>query len=100
VEATNMVISSNYAVLKQVLEYACSAGLAAGDKLPSCRHLADTLQIDRHKIRDALVQAEAMGLVRVYPRAGAFIRAANLAPLIEFFRVPSCEADSPADAPG
>ena len=95
-----MVISSNYAVLKQVLEYACSAGLMAGDKLPSCRRLADALQVDRHKIRDALVQAEAMGLVRVYPRAGAFIRTSNLAPLIEFFRLPDCETQSAAQTLG
>jgi DNA-binding FadR family transcriptional regulator len=95
-----MVVGSNYAVLKQVLEYACSAGLVAGDKLPSCRHLADALQVDRHKVRDALVQAEAMGLVRVYPRAGAFIRLSRLAPLIEFFRLPACEAESADRAPG
>lgn len=94
-----MAISSSYSVLKQVLDYIRLQDLSAGDKLPSYRQLADALQIDRHTIRDALVQAEAMGLVRVYPRAGAFIRSPTRAPFIDFFRLSDRGADSIAQDP-
>lgn len=91
-----MTLDTNYAVLRRVLEYARSLGLSEGDKLPSYRHLADALNVERHRIHDALVQAEAMGLVRVFPRAGAFIQSAPPAPLIEFFKFAPTSADSDA----
>ena len=50
-------------------------GLSIGDQLPSIRELAGRLDLKQTAVRDALLKAEAMGLVNVLPRAGAFLRA-------------------------
>ena len=49
--------------------------LKAGDQLPSIRELAERLEIKQTAVRDALLKAESLGLVKVQPRAGAFLRA-------------------------
>jgi GntR family transcriptional repressor for pyruvate dehydrogenase complex len=49
-------------------------GLVAGDKLPSIRELADMVGVKASLVRDALLQAQAKGLVRILPRAGAFLQ--------------------------
>lgn len=50
-------------------------GLMAGDQLPSIRELADCLEVKQTAVRDALLKAESMGLVKIKPRAGAFLQA-------------------------
>ncbi|MBY0524083.1 MAG: FCD domain-containing protein [Gemmataceae bacterium] len=50
-------------------------GLKVGDQLPSIRELAEQLDAKPTTVRDALLRAQATGLVRVLPRAGAFVRA-------------------------
>jgi GntR family transcriptional repressor for pyruvate dehydrogenase complex len=54
--------------------------LRVGDQLPPIRELADRLAVKPSVVRDALLQAQAMGLVKVAPRAGAFLRALPPAP--------------------
>lgn len=50
-------------------------GLKAGDQLPSIRELAERLDVKQTVVRDALLKAETMGLIKVQPRAGVFLRA-------------------------
>lgn len=47
----------------------------AGDQLPSIRELADRLQTKQSVVRDELLKAETLGLIKVQPRAGVFLRA-------------------------
>lgn len=49
--------------------------LQVGDQLPSIRELADRLEVKQTAVRDALLKAESQGLVKILPRAGAFLKA-------------------------
>ncbi len=62
------VLNSIWAVVQQ-------RGLRVGDQLPSIRELADQLDVKRTAVRDALRKAESLGMVKVMPRAGAFLKA-------------------------
>jgi GntR family transcriptional repressor for pyruvate dehydrogenase complex len=53
-------------------------GLEAGDQLPSIRDLAIHLRVKPTVVRDALLQAQGMGLLKVLPRAGAFLCAGEI----------------------
>src|SRR6202166_4065069 len=48
--------------------------LNPGDKLPSERELAETLQVSRSSIRDAIRGLELMGLVEPRQGAGTIVR--------------------------
>jgi GntR family transcriptional regulator, transcriptional repressor for pyruvate dehydrogenase complex len=61
-------------VLPAVLDVIRDRGLKVGDQLPSIRELAELLEVKPTAVRDALLRAQALGLVRVLPRAGAFLR--------------------------
>lgn len=56
-----------------VLRVAEDEKLAAGDRLPSVRALAERLHVKGTQVRDALLQAQARGAVRIVPRVGAFL---------------------------
>ncbi|MDG2381422.1 MAG: FCD domain-containing protein [Pirellulaceae bacterium] len=47
--------------------------LRPGDRLPSIRNLADQFGVKAGLVRDALLDAQGRGLVKVLPRAGAFV---------------------------
>lgn len=61
-------------VLDSIWEIVRQNGLKSGDQLPSIRELAERLGVKQTAVRDAILKAEAMGLVNVLPRAGAFLR--------------------------
>jgi len=61
-------------VLQALREVIQERSLKVGDQLPSIRDLAEQLDAKPTTVRDALLRAQAMGLVRVLPRAGAFVR--------------------------
>lgn len=67
-------------VLPAVLDVIRERGLKVGDQLPSIRELAELLEVKPTAVRDALLRAQALGLVRVLPRAGAFLRSSLLGP--------------------
>jgi DNA-binding FadR family transcriptional regulator len=49
-------------------------GLAAGDRLPSIRELAGQFGVKAGTVRDALLTAQARGLVKILPRVGAIVQ--------------------------
>ena len=61
-------------VLNSIWRVIQERGLKVGDQLPSIRDLADQLAVKRTAVRDALLKAESLGIVRVMPRAGAFLK--------------------------
>ncbi len=58
-------------------------GLGVGDRLPSIRNLANKMAVGTNAIRDAMMQAQTMGLVKIRPRSGAFVQSLNYGPLVE-----------------
>jgi GntR family transcriptional repressor for pyruvate dehydrogenase complex len=62
--------------MSSILNLARERGLKAGSRLPPIRELADRLDVKPTVVRDALLQARAMGLVQIRPRSGAFLQAA------------------------
>ncbi len=67
--------SSSNCVLASIWEVVRERGLKPGDQLPSIRELADRLDVKQTAVRDAFLKAETLGLLKVLPRAGAFLRA-------------------------
>jgi GntR family transcriptional repressor for pyruvate dehydrogenase complex len=69
------------AIVDQVRELIRSGRLAAGDRLPSERELAEQFGVSRVTVRDALRSLEAVGLLRIKVGAngGAFLRAPSTA---------------------
>jgi GntR family transcriptional repressor for pyruvate dehydrogenase complex len=57
--------------------------LAVGDRLPSIRELADRLGASPSAVRDALMQAQTLGLVKIRPRSGAFVQSLTYGPLVD-----------------
>ncbi|MSR60159.1 MAG: FadR family transcriptional regulator [Planctomycetaceae bacterium] len=68
--STNGVTS----VLDSIWEVVRQSGLEVGDQIPSIRELSDRLHVKQSAVRDAILKAETMGLVKVLPRAGAFLQ--------------------------
>lgn len=54
--------------------------LKPGDRLPSIRDLADRFGVKAGVVRGALLDAQGRGLIRLLPRAGAFVEAPIDAP--------------------
>lgn len=70
-------------VVRAIVDLIRERGLAVGDQLPSIRDLAVSLGVKPTLVRDALLQAQTMGLVRVLPRSGAFVQSLSYAPLVD-----------------
>jgi GntR family transcriptional repressor for pyruvate dehydrogenase complex len=64
-------------VLRSIQDLVQEQGLKAGEQLPPIRELAERLEVKQSVVRDALLQAQTMGWVRILPRAGAFLQAAG-----------------------
>jgi GntR family transcriptional repressor for pyruvate dehydrogenase complex len=75
--------SSTTDVVRAILDYIKSQRLAVGERLPTIRILAASLGVRATVVRDALLRAETMGLVRVVPRSGAFIQSLNYGTLVD-----------------
>ncbi|MEX0728489.1 MAG: FCD domain-containing protein [Planctomycetaceae bacterium] len=76
-------ISRSNNVVRTILNYIHDAGLSEGDRLPSIRELSAVLELGPHLIRDGLMQAQSLGLIRIHPRAGSFVKSLNYLPLVE-----------------
>jgi DNA-binding FadR family transcriptional regulator len=69
--------------IRRLIDFIKAKGLNPGDRLPSIRHLASVFGLGTNAVRDALVQAQAIGLVKVHPRSGAFVQSLNYAPFVD-----------------
>jgi GntR family transcriptional repressor for pyruvate dehydrogenase complex len=67
----------------RLIELIQAEGLGVGDRLPSIRQLAVRLEVRPNVVRDALMQAQTMGLLKIHPRSGAFVRSLNYEPLVD-----------------
>lgn len=73
----------NGAVIPAILDLILQRGLTVGDRLPPIRELAASLGIKPTVVRDALLRAQTIGLVRILPRAGVFLQSLTYAPLVD-----------------
>lgn len=64
-------------LVAQILEYMRQEGLAAGDKLPAERDLADALGVSRATLSQALVALEVTGVIEVQHGNGAVVLASH-----------------------
>lgn len=65
-------------ILAQLREYVATAGLRAGDRLPSERELADSMGVSRASIKQAIVALEVQGLVEIRHGGGTYLRKDSL----------------------
>ena len=72
--STTPVISSA-GLVQELVRFIEKQSLKPGDRLPSIRDLADQFGVKTGLVRDALLDAQGRGLVKVLPRAGAFVEA-------------------------
>src|SRR5579863_2497749 len=63
-----------YEAVAEQIEQLILRKLKPGDKLPSERELAETLQVSRGSIRDAIRSLELLGLVEPRQGAGTIVR--------------------------
>ena len=70
-------------VVRSIVALIQERQLKVGDKLPPIRELASTLQVKPTVVRDAMLHAQSMGLVRMVPRSGAFVQSLSYAPLVD-----------------
>jgi GntR family transcriptional repressor for pyruvate dehydrogenase complex len=68
-------IASSKNVAGKLIDYVRREGYAPGTRLPPIRQLAATLGVGRNVVRDALLEAQTLGLVRIEPRLGVFVQA-------------------------
>jgi GntR family transcriptional repressor for pyruvate dehydrogenase complex len=69
-------------MVQKLIQEIRKSGLGVGDRLPSIRQLSVKLGVKTNVVRDSLVQAQTMGLLKIYPRSGAFVQSLNFAPMV------------------
>jgi GntR family transcriptional repressor for pyruvate dehydrogenase complex len=70
-------------LVRDLIRQIHAEGLSIGDRLPSIRHLSARLGVGVNAVRDAMMHAQTLGLVKIRPRSGAFVQSLNYAPLVE-----------------
>ncbi|MBN9122658.1 MAG: FadR family transcriptional regulator [Planctomycetes bacterium] len=69
----------------RLIAYITANNYSTGDRLPSIKDLAVELELSPHAVRDALLEAQTVGLVRVQPRSGAYVQSVSFSPLVAAF---------------
>jgi GntR family transcriptional repressor for pyruvate dehydrogenase complex len=75
--------SAGDSLVRQLMARVRSDGYGIGDRLPPMRRLAEMLDVAPHVARDALMQAQSRGLVRIQPRSGVYLQSFNFSSLSE-----------------
>jgi DNA-binding FadR family transcriptional regulator len=60
-------------IVRLLVDLITDGGLGPDDRLPSIRELAVKFGVKAGAVRDALLTAQAQGLVKVLPRVGAIV---------------------------
>jgi DNA-binding FadR family transcriptional regulator len=61
-------------VARQLLDHLTTGRVAPGTRLPSERQLAETLQVGRSAVREALAALDLLGIVDIRPGSGTYLR--------------------------
>lgn len=69
----------------KLIDYINGGRLSVGARLPPIKKLAAELNVSSHTARETLLHAQAIGLVRVEPRSGAFVQSVSFSPLVGAF---------------
>lgn len=72
-------------LVQELIRQIKSDGLAAGDRLPPIRALAERFGVTGSAVRDAQIQLQTMGLIKIMPRSGAVVQPVNFEPLVGAF---------------
>jgi GntR family transcriptional repressor for pyruvate dehydrogenase complex len=70
-------------MVRQLVDHIRSEGLTVGDRLPSIRTLSEKLKVSTSLVRDAMIQAQAMGMIKLHPRSGAFVQSLSFASIVD-----------------
>lgn len=60
-------------LVQQIRRLMTEEGLKPGDRVPPQRELAQRLGVSRPTVREAVLQLEGMGLIRIEPARGAYV---------------------------
>jgi GntR family transcriptional regulator, transcriptional repressor for pyruvate dehydrogenase complex len=71
--------------LDRLVDYINHRRLSEGHRLPPIKELARELHLRPHAVRDVLLKAQTMGLVRVQPRSGCYVQSVSFESLVEVF---------------
>jgi len=69
-------------VVSRLIQFIRENQMRAGDRLPAIPRLAQEWQVKPSIVRDGLLQAQSLGLVRIDPRLGTFVQQPDLSPLV------------------
>jgi GntR family transcriptional repressor for pyruvate dehydrogenase complex len=72
-EAEVQAVNGDGDVVHDLMEFVRQKGFHRGDRMPSIRELAVTLGHGPTVVRDGMLQAQTMGLVKIEPRLGIFV---------------------------
>lgn len=76
-ESPSASVADASSLVQRIVDLIREQGLEVGDRLPNIRLLATTFGVKPTEVRDALLQAQFMGLVRILPRSGAYVQSVN-----------------------
>ena len=82
--------STQHDLVRSLIRYIQSDRLAAGDRLPPIRALATRFGVTGSAVRDAQIQLQTMGMIKILPRSGRIAWKSRLRP---------CLAEPPAESP-
>ena len=74
---------SQQGLVRVLIRHIRSDGLAVGERLPPIRELAQQFGVTGSAVRDAQIQLQTMGMIKIVPRSGAFVQSANFASLVD-----------------
>ncbi len=63
-----------FRVAQSLLDHLTSGAIAPGTRLPSERQLAETLNVGRSAVREALASLDLLGIVSIRPGSGTYLR--------------------------
>jgi GntR family transcriptional regulator, transcriptional repressor for pyruvate dehydrogenase complex len=68
------IIQTEASPVRELIDFIRREGYGVGDRLPPIRQLSETLGFGRNAVRDALLEAQTLGFVKIEPRLGAFVQ--------------------------